>query len=57
MTFGGIIMPNSITLCLVLGGLISLIPKDKERYLPLCSGIFASESLWILISILAKRLC
>jgi len=57
MTFGGIIMPNSITLCLVLGGLISLLPKDKDRYLPLCSGIFASESLWILISILLKRLC
>jgi len=57
MTFGGIIMPNSITLCLILGGLISLVPKDKDRYLPLCSGIFASESLWILVSILLKKLC
>lgn len=56
MTFGGIIMPNSITFCLILGGLLSLLPKDKDRYLPFASGVFASESLWILISILLKRL-
>jgi len=55
MTFGGIIMPNSISLCLIAGGLLSVLTKHKDRYLPLCSGIFASESLWILLSILLKR--
>ncbi|MFH1832270.1 MAG: OPT/YSL family transporter [bacterium] len=54
MTFGGIIMPNKISFGLILGGFASVIPKDKEKYIAFCSGVFASEALWILISILFK---
>ncbi|MFH0898972.1 MAG: hypothetical protein V1855_05310 [bacterium] len=56
MTFGGIIMPNHLTIGLIFGGLISLLPRDKEKYIPFCSGVFASGALWILISILLKIL-
>lgn len=56
MTFGGIIMPNRITFGLTIGGLLSLIPKNKEKYIPFCSGVFASEALWVLLSILLNLL-
>jgi uncharacterized oligopeptide transporter (OPT) family protein len=54
MTFGGIIMPNNITFSLVIGGFLSLITQKKENYLSFCSGVFASESLWIILSLILK---
>lgn len=50
MAFGGIIMPSQITLGFVFGGLLSkLAGKKRDSYLPFCSGIFASETLWLLL--------
>lgn len=56
MVFGGIIMPNSISIGLIIGASLTLFTKDKEKYLPFCAGVFASESLWVIISILFKIL-
>jgi len=56
MTFGGIIMPNRITFGLTIGGLLTLLTNNKEKYIPFCSGVFASGALWVLISILLKLL-
>lgn len=52
MVFGGIIMPGSITLGLLLGSLGTLITRKPERWQPLCGGILAAESLWIMGKIL-----
>ncbi len=54
MVFGGIIMPNSISIGLIIGASLTLLTKRKEEYLPFCAGVFASESLWVLSSILIK---
>jgi len=53
MVFGGILMPNGLTIGLVFGATLSLFVKNKENYMPFCSGIFASESLWMIIRIAA----
>jgi hypothetical protein len=53
MVFGGLIMPNSISIGLILGSLGTLVVKKTERLQPLCGGILASESLWTLITILS----
>lgn len=54
MTLGGIIMPNNVTLGLVAGGFVSSLFKDKDSYLPLCSGILATESIWIIALLLVR---
>lgn len=54
MVFGGLIMPNSISIGLLIGSLGTLLTKNTEKYQPICAGILAAESLWILITILAK---
>lgn len=54
MVFGGILMPNNLTIGLTLGALVTLLVKDKSRHFPFCSGIFASESLWMLLRILTN---
>jgi hypothetical protein len=56
MVFGGIIMPNSISIGLIIGASLTLLTHNKEDYLPFCAGVFASESLWILTSIFIKML-
>jgi hypothetical protein len=56
MVFGGLIMPNSVSIGLMIGSLGTLLTKHTEKYQPLCAGILAAESLWILISIVAGML-
>jgi hypothetical protein len=52
MAFGGIIMPSQITLGFLFGGLLSkLAGKNRDSFLPFCSGVFATETLWLLISL------
>ncbi len=45
----GILMPISSTLLLVLGGLSTYLVEDKEEYYPFWSGVFAANSLWMLV--------
>lgn len=54
MVFGGIIMPNKLTIGLLIGALGTLLVKDKKEHFPFFSGIFAAESLWMIIQILTK---
>lgn len=54
MVFGGIIMPNSISIGLIIGASLTLLTRSKEDYLPFCAGVFASESFWVLASIFIK---
>jgi hypothetical protein len=48
LLLGGILMPISYSLMLVFGGLSTYLVKDKEEYYPLLSGVYASNSLWML---------
>ncbi len=54
LTLGGILMPNSISIGLVLGGITSRLTKQNEGLGTFWSGVFASESLWILVRMLLK---
>jgi hypothetical protein len=48
MVFGGILMPNYLTLGLLAGAAASTLTKQKEHYDPFFSGVFTGEALWIL---------
>jgi hypothetical protein len=52
MVFGGLLMPNSLTFGLVLGAIGTYLSKDPKENFPFFSGIFASESIWIITRIL-----
>jgi len=54
MAFGGILMPNNLTIGLVIGAVASTLVAKKEDHFPLASGIFAGETMWLIVSILAK---
>ncbi len=52
MVFGGLVMPNSVTLGLLIGSLGTLLVEKQERWAPLCAGILAADSLWVMATIL-----
>ena len=54
MVFGGILMPTTITLGLIVGALISKFDKRAKEHVPFWSGVFAGESTWTMVSILAR---
>jgi hypothetical protein len=54
IVFGGIIMPNSISIGIILGSLTTFFMKEKESYHPFCAGIFTGESLWILGGLVSR---
>lgn len=47
LVLGGLLMPLSLSLGLVIGGLSSLVVADQERWEPFCSGMFAANALWM----------
>ena len=56
LVLGGILMPNNISIGLILGGLGSKLFKNPESHFPLWSGVFAGESTWVLSIMLLKLL-
>lgn len=54
MVFGGILMPNDLTIGLSIGAIISYFTKNSQIKTPFWSGVFAGESIWILFFILMK---
>ena len=50
LVLGGILMQPNLSLLLITGGfLASLVKSKKEDYYPLWSGVFAANSLWMII--------
>lgn len=49
LVLGGLLMPFDITAGLVVGGLLALLSRNKEEWYPLWSGVFASNSVCMLI--------
>jgi len=49
LVLGGLFMPVNISLGLVLGGLGAMLTKKKEEWFPFWSGVYASNSIWMLI--------
>jgi hypothetical protein len=49
LVLGGLLMSLPLTLGLVSGGLSTFLVKKKEKWEPLCSGMYAANSLWMVI--------
>ena len=49
LVLGGLLMPLNVSIGLMVGGLLTLFVKDKEEWYPLWSGVFAANSLWMLV--------
>jgi hypothetical protein len=49
LVLGGLLMPLDITFGLVAGGLLAMMSSNKEEWYPFWSGIFASNSLCMLL--------
>lgn len=49
LVLGGLLMPLNISLGLIIGGLCTMLVKNKEEWYPFWSGVFASNSVWMLI--------
>lgn len=49
LVLGGLLMPLNISVGLILGGTCTLLTKDKEEWYPFWSGVFASNSIWMLV--------
>jgi len=52
LVLGGLLMPYNIMLGLVAGGLMTLVVDDEQRWFPFWSGVFAANSLWMLVRVL-----
>ncbi|MCK5633008.1 OPT/YSL family transporter [bacterium] len=49
LALGGLFMPVNITLGLVLGGFGAMLTKNKEEWFPFWSGVYAANSVWMLL--------
>lgn len=49
LVLGGLLMPLDITCGLVFGGILAFFARDKEEWYPFWSGVFASNSLCMLL--------
>ncbi len=49
LILSGILMPLNLSIGLIVGGLLTLLVKDKEEWYPFWSGVFAANSIWMLL--------
>ncbi len=54
LVLGGVLMPLEWSLILMLSGLSTYLVNDRESQYPLWSGVFAANSLWMLVKALLK---
>lgn len=52
LVLGGILMPINISIGLVVGGLLTLLTQDAQEWFPFWSGVFAANSIWMLVQTL-----
>lgn len=58
LVLGGLLMPIDFSLGLIGGGLCALLmAAQREKYYPFWSGVFAANSIWMLIRALARFFC
>lgn len=51
LVLGGLLMPLSLSLPLIIGGTLSAFVKDKQEYEPICSGVYAANAVMVLARI------
>jgi hypothetical protein len=56
LALGGFFLPPQITIPLCLGGLATMLVKEHEHFIAFFSGMFAANSIWMVISALLYNL-
>lgn len=49
LVLGGILMPVTISVGLIIGGMITKLVTRKDEWVPFWSGVFAGNSVWMLL--------
>jgi hypothetical protein len=49
LVFTGLLFPYDFSFMLIAGGLMSYLVHDKEYFEPFASGVFAANSLWMVV--------
>jgi hypothetical protein len=49
LVLGGLLMPINISIGLIFGGFLTSFTKNREEWEPLWSGVFAANSLWMIL--------
>jgi len=49
LVLGGVLMPLNLSFGLVCGGLLAYCVKNRERYEACASGVFAANSIWMVV--------
>jgi len=56
LVFSGLLFSIELSLLLILGAMLASCVNDKKQWEPLFSGIFAANSLWLVLQALYKAL-
>lgn len=56
LVLGGILMPLPLTFGFVGGALLTLCVKDPQEWVPFCSGVFAANSIWMIVQAFVRHL-
>ncbi|MBN2266969.1 MAG: OPT/YSL family transporter [Candidatus Babeliaceae bacterium] len=54
LVFTGLFTPEQYSLLLIAGGLCALVVRNRQKWEPFWSGVFAAGSLWMLLKALLK---
>jgi hypothetical protein len=49
LVMGGLLMPLNLSLGLIFGGILTYLVRDRQEWEPLWSGVFAANSIWMLL--------
>ena len=49
LVLGGLLMPINITFGFVGGALLTLFTKKPQEWIPFWSGVFAANSIWMIV--------
>lgn len=52
LVLGGLLMPLNLSIGLIFGGMLTYLVKDREQWEPFWSGVFAANSVWMLLRVL-----
>jgi hypothetical protein len=52
LVLGGLLMPLNLSIGLISGGLLTLLTRNKQEWEPFWSGVFAANSVWMIIKAL-----
>jgi hypothetical protein len=52
LVLGGLLLPIDFSLLLIIGGLSTYLVKDREKFTPYWSGVFAASALFMLLKTL-----